>query len=104
MTSLMEKAGMDVALAVQRLKMDGYVIVPDLLPVAKVDRMRERFLELLDQRARGEPSNRGANRYQMYVPFENPFDDPELYYNPLVMEILRSLMGADLICTYLASD
>jgi hypothetical protein len=91
-------------LVVQRLKMDGYVVLENLLPVSKIETLRDRFLELLDKRIRSGEANRGANRYQMFLPFEPPFSDPELYMNETVLRILEALMGGNLICTYLASD
>jgi hypothetical protein len=89
---------------VARLKMDGYVLLPELIPRPLVERMRERFDALLAERQAAHPSNRGPNRYQMVLPFEPPFAEPALYENPLVLQILEGLMGPDLICTYFASD
>jgi ectoine hydroxylase-related dioxygenase (phytanoyl-CoA dioxygenase family) len=94
----------DLPFLVERLKMDGYVVLEDLLPLPLVDAMRERFDALLAERQAAQSSNRGPNRYQMYVPFEPPFADPALYENPAVLQILEALMGPDLICTYFASD
>jgi ectoine hydroxylase-related dioxygenase (phytanoyl-CoA dioxygenase family) len=48
--------------------------------------------------------NRGANRYQMFLPWEPPFADPLLYEHPRVMPILERILGEDPIMTYLASD
>src|SRR5262245_47832939 len=87
-----------------QIRMNGYTIVEDALPLALIDRLRDRFDVLLEERRRADPPNRGVNRYQMYLPFEPPFADPLVYEHPAVMRILERLMGADLICTYLASD
>lgn len=95
---------MTVPFLVERLRMDGYVVLPDLLPPALIEAMRERFDALLAERATAQQSNRGPNRFQMVLPFEPPFADPLLYENPLVLEVLEQLMGPDLICTYFASD
>lgn len=95
---------MDLSFLVDRLRMDGYVVLEDLLPLALVEAMRARFDALLEERAGAAPSNRGPNRYQMVLPFEPPFADPRVYENPRVLEILEALMGPELICTYFASD
>ena len=95
---------MDTELAIQKLRVDGFVILPDLLDMAKVAAWRDRFLELLAEKVRAADPNRGPSRYQMYLPFEYPFADPDLYQNPTVMPILEGLMGKDLACSYLASD
>jgi Phytanoyl-CoA dioxygenase (PhyH) len=87
-----------------QIRLNGYTIVEDALPLGLIDRLRDRFDVLLEERRRADPPNRGANRYQMYLPFEPPFADPLVYEHPAVMRILERLMGPDLICTYLASD
>src|SRR5437870_842392 len=87
-----------------RIKMDGYVLLDERLPLDTVDRLRDRFDELLAERQAARPANRGANRYQMQLPFAPPFADPQIYENPRVLEILETLMGPDSICTYYASD
>lgn len=89
---------------VERLRINGWVVLEERLPSDLVDRMRQRFDELLAERAAAGPTNRGASRFQMVLPFEPPFADPLLYEHPRVMEILEALMGPDLICTYFASD
>ncbi len=63
---------------------------------------------------RREPSNRGANRYQMYLPFEPPFADPRVYENDTVLAVVEAVFGnaafaanpeaVTSICTYFASD
>lgn len=87
-----------------RIRMNGYVILENALPLELIERMRERFDVLLAARAAAEPSNRGANRFQMVLPFEAPFADPLVYEHPLALRVLERLMGPDLICTYFASD
>ncbi len=89
---------------VARLKMDGYVVLEDMLPPAIARAMCDRFDELLAERAATADSNRGPHRYQMHVPFTPPFADPLLYENPQVMAILDRVLGTDFICTYFASD
>jgi hypothetical protein len=85
-------------------RMNGFVILEDALPLDLIERMRERFDVLLEARRQAEPSNRGANRFQMYLPFEPPFADPLVYEHPLVLRLLEQLLGPDILCTYFASD
>jgi ectoine hydroxylase-related dioxygenase (phytanoyl-CoA dioxygenase family) len=86
------------------IRMNGYVILEDMIPQEKVAGMLERFDALLEAKRASEPSNRGVNRFQMHLPFEMPFADPILYANPTVLAILENLFGSDMICTYFASD
>jgi ectoine hydroxylase-related dioxygenase (phytanoyl-CoA dioxygenase family) len=66
--------------------------------------MRDAFDGLLEEKVRSEPTNRGVNRYQMYLPFVPPFADPRVYENEVVLAILEKTLGVDPICTYFASD
>jgi len=93
-----------IKLWTDQIRMNGYCILENALPLDLIDRMRDRFDQLLAARAAAEPSNRGANRFQMYLPFEEPFAHPLVYEHPLALRILERLMGPDLICTYFASD
>jgi ectoine hydroxylase-related dioxygenase (phytanoyl-CoA dioxygenase family) len=69
-----------------------------------VERMRSRFDELLARNAERLPTNRGAQRYQMYVPWEPPFDEPLLYENPVALAVMEAAMEPDLCLRYFASD
>ena len=74
---------------VDRLRVDGWVMLDERLPADLVERMRQRFDELLAERVAVGPTNRGANRFQMVLPFEPPFADPLLYEHPRVLEVLE---------------
>src|ERR1051326_8377572 len=95
---------MDIQALADEIRMNGYVILEQMIPKEKVARMLERFDLLLEAKRASEPSNRGANRFQMHLPFELPFADPILYENPTVMAIVENLFGKDVILTYFASD
>lgn len=88
----------------ERIRLDGYAVLEDALPLSLIERLRERFDELLAARIQADGPNRGANRYQMFLPWEAPFTEPLVYENPRVMPLLERVMGPDLIMTYLASD
>lgn len=93
-----------VKLWTDQIRLNGYVILENALPLDLIERMRDRFDALLEARIAAEPSNRGSNRYQMVLPFEEPFAHPLVYEHPLVLRVLDRLMGQDLICSYFASD
>lgn len=86
------------------IRMNGYVLLDDMIPKETIGRMLEPFDALLEKKRESEPSNRGVNRFQMHLPFEPPFADPILYANPTVLAIMENLFGPDYICTYFASD
>ncbi|HLK56711.1 MAG TPA: phytanoyl-CoA dioxygenase family protein [Chthonomonadaceae bacterium] len=95
---------MDIQALADEIRMNGYVILEQAIPKEKIAEMLERFDPLLEAKRASEPSNRGANRFQMHLPFELPFADPILYENPSVMAIVENLFGKDIILTYFASD
>lgn len=82
----------------------GYTLIEDGLDAGLISEMLAAFDPLIEAKRASEPTNRGANRYQMHLPFEPPFAHPMLYENPTVLAILENLFGPDYICTYFASD
>src|SRR5215211_1017820 len=87
-----------------RLKIQGYVVLEGLLQEATLRAIKLRFDELLEEFAKATDPNRGASRYGMPLPFEEPFATEELVANPVVLQILRSVLGENIVCSYLASD
>ena len=90
--------------AVECVRNNGYVLFERFLPPDLVTDMREAFARLLESHIRETDPNRGANRYQMHLPFEPPFSDERVIANPFILPIIESLVGEDCICHYLASD
>jgi hypothetical protein len=91
-------------LAIGQVRNNGYVMFERVLPEALVRAMNEAFLQLLDTHRSSVEANRGANRWQMHLPFGPPFSDERVIANPLVLPIVEALVGEDCICHYLASD
>jgi ectoine hydroxylase-related dioxygenase (phytanoyl-CoA dioxygenase family) len=86
------------------IRMNGYVILENMIPEETVSTWLATFDPMLDAKRASQDANRGANRFQMDIPFAAPFADPLLYANPVVLSILENLLGKDIICTYFASD
>jgi len=93
-----------IQMLADQIRMQGYTILENALPLETLARIRERFDMLLEAKRAAHPANRGANRFQMHLPFEPPFADPLLYDNSTVLAILENLFGPDIILTYFASD
>lgn len=91
-------------LAVQSVKMDGYVVFPGVLPTDFMAELRAEFGRVFERYVARTDPNRGANRFQMHLPFLPPFCDPAIIENPLVLPILDELLGKDTVCHYFASD
>jgi hypothetical protein len=90
--------------ALMQLKVSGYVVLEDMVDPAKIDVLRTRFLELLEDFSSKNPPNRGPNRYGFLLPFEDPFSDPELVANPIVASLLRPVIGEEFVCSFYSSD
>ncbi len=113
MTSALSNYDLDLKLA--ELKINGFAIFEDFIPVEKIDRIREAFLPLLEtvraHRAPSDPASgvklRSAtstqadtdgyqkllNRWTLHVPWRPPFADPEIYENPVLLEYLDRYWG-----------
>jgi ectoine hydroxylase-related dioxygenase (phytanoyl-CoA dioxygenase family) len=91
---------------VEAAKRDGFVILPQLLPVAKLARWRELFLPLLERHIarEGHLKNRGPGRYYVTLPFAGEFADPEIYENDDILAVVEGLVGSDPVLCQLATD
>jgi ectoine hydroxylase-related dioxygenase (phytanoyl-CoA dioxygenase family) len=94
----------EIALMAEQVRVNGFVVLEDALPRERVERMRERFDELLEEKQAREPFNRGANRFQMYLPWEPPLADPLLYENEAALAVIEAVLGPDPALVYFASD
>lgn len=94
----------DIPALADEIRMNGFVILEGLLPKDLTGSMLPHFDALLEAKRAREPQNRGANRFQMDLPFDLPFAVPDLYANRVVFAILKELFGDDIICSYFASD
>ena len=91
-------------LAIAQVRNNGYVLFERVLPPSLTDDMHASFTSLLEKHVEQVDPNRGANRYQMHMPFAPPFSDERIIASPFVLPIVEALVGEDCICHYLASD
>src|SRR6266542_1881533 len=91
-------------LAVQEVQMNGYVLFEGVIPRERIDTIRAAFFKKLDEHRARAASNRGTNRFQMHMPFEEPFIDPLIIEHPLALAILDAMLGENCHCHYFASD
>jgi phytanoyl-CoA dioxygenase PhyH len=93
-----------LGLAVSQVRNNGYVLFERVLSPDFVADMEAAFTRLLELHVQRTDPNRGANRYQMHLPFAPPFSDERIIASPFVLPIVEALVGADCICHYFASD
>ncbi len=91
-------------LAVQAVKVNGYVVFEEVLPPDFISGVRAEFLRVFEEHTARTDPNRGANRYQMHLPFQAPFCDTAITANPLALAVIDQLLGPDCVCHYFASD
>ena len=91
-------------LAIHLMQTKGYVLFEGLLPGDLVATLHTAFIARLQAHIQQLPPNRGTNRYQMHLPFERPFNDPQIVTNSFILPIVEALIGIDGICHYFASD
>lgn len=90
----------------EEVRRTSAVIIRGLLPVAKIDAWREAFAPLLAQTVAqtADDPNRGAHRHYVTLPFVEPFADPEVIDNDVIMAVVERLVGRDGVMCQLASD
>jgi len=91
-------------LAIQKVQMDGFVLFESVIPRERIEIIRSAFLKKLEAHRANVQTNRGMNRYQMHLPFEQPFIDPYVIEHPLAMPVLEAILGSNYYCYYFASD
>lgn len=93
-----------LALAASLVRVNGYVVFERVLPPTLVAALHTEFMRVFNAYVTRTDPNRGANRFQMHLPFTAPFNDPTVITNPFALPIIDALLGADAICHYFASD
>ena len=91
---------------VQTTLRDGFCVIPGLFDPTLLDKWSRAFQPLLDQHIEreGRLENRGTNRYYVTLPFTEPFADPTIFENDLVLAVVSGLVGADGVMCQLATD
>jgi ectoine hydroxylase-related dioxygenase (phytanoyl-CoA dioxygenase family) len=90
--------------AFMRLRVEGYVVLDNIVPVEVIERTRLAYeQEILGPATKREP-NRGVNRWQAYIPFREPYCDPALWAHPLVLDIVERALGKDAVMQVVSSD
>jgi hypothetical protein len=93
-----------LATLIQQIKMDGYIVLEKMLPAEFVRELHANFMTIFGEHVQRSGGNRGTKRYQMHLPFAQPFIDPRVIANPLALQIIDGILGGDCVCQYFASD
>ena len=100
----------DFDLRIAEFKINGYVVLEDMLPDETLDRVREAFTPMLEHIKERETEESSAetgdvrtglgrlqttHRYTMTIPWVAPFADPEIFEHPVILEFLERYWGSD---------
>ena len=93
------------------LRINGYVVFEQFIAHEKIDRIRDAFMPLLEHivaREEASPSDaehgdvltgcgrrNHVRRYTCHVPWIEPFADPDIYENPILLETLERYRETD---------
>jgi ectoine hydroxylase-related dioxygenase (phytanoyl-CoA dioxygenase family) len=78
----------------ERLRVNGFILLENVIPLDLVRQAREAYQVLLDE-ARQRPANRGKGRYDVAIPFKQPFSNSQLYANETAVAIIQRILGSD---------
>lgn len=83
-----------------RFAEQGFSLIPRLFDLAFIDRLRgeyeQQFAEM-EANGLGKPYEVGDRRTQIAIALRGNFLDPQLWGNPLLLQILRTLIAPDLV-------
>ena len=87
------------------MRVSGYVVIEGALDAPKVSELLSGFMTIFDRYVATIGDNRGKQRQGgVPLPIEGLFAEPDLIGNPLVMQVIRTLLGDDIVCSYFSSD
>jgi hypothetical protein len=91
--------------AKRELQVTGYTIFERVLAPERVATLHTAFMEIFNRYVASIGDNRGKNRQGgVPLPVEGPFADPDIIGNPLVIALLKDILGENIVCSYFASD
>ena len=96
----------DIDARLLEFRINGFTVFEDLIPPEKIDRILEAWVPVRDAgiERQGENPPRGRGRYNVRVPFREPFVDPEIFEHPAVAAFLRQALGDDYVWTHFDSN
>ena len=96
----------DVDQLLEEWRINGFVVFEDLIPTATIDRIREAWAPLREAgvKEQGTKPVRGTGRYNIRVPFQRPFVDPDIFEHPSLVQFLEGALGEDYVWNHFDSN
>lgn len=93
--------------AVKQFRLHGCLFLDDVFPTKFMTRLRnayqKRYARYFEEAHHLDALEVGQKRYMVTVAFRPPFTAPLLYAHPLVLPIIRAILGEDCVLGSLAS-
>jgi Phytanoyl-CoA dioxygenase (PhyH) len=87
--------------ASRSFRLDGALIIEDIVDAAVISELRrvfgEAYSQYLDGSVHEDVARVGERRLMIAIALEPPFDDPQLFANPYLLSILSSELDKDLV-------
>ena len=90
----------------EELNRDGICVIRSLLPPSLIQVWADAFATLFRERA-GRPGGlapRETARFYVTLPWREPFDDPLVFANPVILGVLDRVMAQEYVMVQLAAD
>ncbi len=96
----------DIDQMMEEWRINGFVVFEDLIPTETVDRILEAWIPVRDRdiERQGKYPPRGYHRYNVRVPFDRPFVDPQIFEHPALVAFLERVLGPDYVWTHFDSN
>ena len=96
----------DLDQMMEEFRINGFVVFEDLIPHETIDRILEAWRPIRDEdiERQGESPPRGWGRYNVRVPFQKPFVDPEIFEHPALAEFIERILGPDYYWSHFDSN
>ena len=90
----------------QEWRINGFVVFEDFIPLETIDQIRQAWVPIRNVgiEQQGKSGNAGEYRYNIHVPFENPFVDEEIFEHPALVEFLERVLGSDYVWSHFDSN
>jgi hypothetical protein len=97
--------------AVNQIRLNGFVVLDQALPIDLVDELNQDLLNLIEQMLQTDADKTEVNtsvfrknRIRMDLPFRDPYINPQIITNSFVMPIIERILGDDCRMFYLSVD
>lgn len=86
------------------IRTSGYFILESVLDPGLISELYDAFILELEKSKRDGDTSRGVNRFNTQLFVDGVFANEEIVANPIVMPLIRRMLGVDAACAWAAGD